>query len=299
MTKTTRDLPIPRHPMMAFAAGVFCPGLGLVTTGRLPLALVAVALWLGVYLVLPVVVVDRAPDLLHRLPSLVLAANAFVWFGAAIIAAGLAWRDGPRLRKSYEHPWYLVGFFVVVFVGFAQLRDSLLRTQVIIEPLWTTALQPAVGEGTLLITVRRGFDGADLRINDVVAVADSGPPFDPKEPAGKKKRSYARVIALPGSVVEVKDDGAIFVDGFPVITAPCPPTVLAAGRSCVHEKQATTAGTAERMTTATSFARAFSPTAVGPGQVFLLPDDRGRQLLAPAGLVSFSAIEGRVVVATR
>jgi len=297
-TSQTSSAEKSRHPMIAFAAGVFCPGLGLVMTGRAAAGAVAVALWLMVYLVLPVLVIDHAPESLPKLPSLMLAANASVWFGAAILAGGWAWKDGARVRRPYEHVWWLVGWFVIVFVGFSQLRNSVLETQLILRPIWDTSLRPSVVEGQLLMVQRRGFDAKDLRINDVVAVKGAGKIIDPADPA-ERENGYARVIAVAGSVVVVKEDGGVVVDGFPVVTAPCPATVPHDGHSCVQEKQATTSGTAERYTTATSFAQTFTATSVGPGQVFLLPDDRGHQLTAPRGLVSFSDLLGRVIVAAR
>lgn len=286
----------PRHPMMAFAAGVFCPGLGLVMTGRIAAAVVVVGVWFCTYLITPIVVIDHAPELLPKLPSLLLAANAAVWFGAAIVAAGLAWKDGARARKAYEHWWILVGWFIVVFVGFSQVRNSLVRDQVLMQPVWDTSLRPTVAEGTLVVVPVRGFDPSTLRINDLVALPGRGKVLDE---AGAKDVGYARVIGLAGSVVEVKADGAVVVDGFPVVTTPCAATVPHDGHSCAHEKQATPQGAVERDTTATSFARAFPPTSVGPRQVFVLPDDRGHQLEAPAGLVDVKDIAGRAIVTQR
>jgi hypothetical protein len=295
---TTTTAPVAkhtRHPMVAFAAGVFCPGLGFVLTGRAVAGAFAVALWLLVYLVIPVLVIDHAPEKIAILPSLMLAANAAIWFGAAIIAGVLAWRDGPRARKGYEHWWWIIGWFVVVFGGFSQLRNRLLFDQMAMEPLRDTSLRPAVPEGRLLIIQKRGFDKGAVAINDVVAVEGAGLPIDEQ----RSWRGYARVIAKAGSVVEVKADGAVVVDGFPVVNTPCPATVPHEGHSCVHEKQATPQGTVERDTTATSFTRTFPPTSVGPGQVFVLPDDRGQKLVAPAGLIETRLIEGKVIVAER
>lgn len=293
---TTEPQKQARHPMTALIAGMFCPGLGLVATGRITAGALAVALWLMVYLVLPVLVIDHAPDSLPTLPSLMLAANASVWFGAAILAAGLAWKDGPRVRRSYEHIWWLVGWFVLVFVGFSQLRSKVLETQLKMAPIWDTSLRPAIVEGQLLIVQRRGFDPRLLKVNDVIAVASAGKVINAD---GEAYDGYARVIAIEGSVVEVKEDGAVIVDGFPIINMPCPASVPHDGHTCVQEKQATPRGAVERYTTATSFARSFPPTSVGPGQVFVLPDDRGRQLTAPNGLIDVHSLLGTVIVAAR
>jgi hypothetical protein len=84
-----------------------------------------------------------------------------------------------------------------------------------------------------------------------------------------------------------------------VVAAPCPATVPHGGLVCTEERQATTTGEARRRTTTTSIPRVFPPTSVGPGQVFVLPDDRGRQLRAPAGLVAITDLEGRVVPSRR
>lgn len=293
---TTTPTKIARHPMMAFAAGVFCPGLGLVMTGRIAAAAVVVVAWVCTYVLAPILVIDHAPDLLPKLPSILLASNAAVWFGAAIVAAGLAWKDGARERKLYEHWWILVGWFVVVFVGFSQVRNTLVRSQVLLQPIYDTSLRPTVVEGTLVVVPVRGFDPKDLRVNDLVALPGAGKVLDDK---GSRDLGYARVIGVAGNVVEVKEDGAVYVDGFAVVTTPCAATVPHDGHSCAHEKQATPQGAVERDTTATSFARAFPPTSVGPTQVFVLPDDRGRQLPAPAGLVDVKDIAGKAIVAAR
>lgn len=285
----------PRHPMVAFAAGVACPGLGLLLTGRFLLAAFVVALWFMMYLVTPILVIDHAPELLPKLPKIVLASNAAIWLGGAILAAGLAFKDGPRVRKGYEHLWWVAGFFLVVFVGFSQLRARLLEPQMVLRPLYDTSLLPHVKEGTILVVQKRGVDVDRVAVNDVIAVKDAGRALS----EDVFDYGYARVIATAGAVVEVKEEGSVVVDGFPVITTPCAATVISSGHSCFHEKQATTAGTAERDTVATSLSRSFPPTSVGPGQVFVLPDDRGRKLRAPAGLIATNAIAGRVVVTDR
>lgn len=279
--------------MMAFAAGMVAPGLGLMMTGRLAVALLTALVSVAVGVLVPIVVVDHFPESLDKLPAMVFAGGAAVRFGTSVVAAWLAHADGPRARKGFEHPWWLFGFLVVVLFGTAQMRD---RLQVVaFDRLADTALRPLVTENALLVINKRGFSAETLAVNDVVAVPGRGPKLDGD--AGEARRGYARVIALAGSTVEVKEDGSVVVDGFPVVNAPCPSTVPHAGHSCIWEKQATTQGIAERYTTSTSFARAFPLTSVGPGQVFVLPDDRGRQLRAAAGLLLFSEIEGVVVVA--
>ena len=290
-TTTTTKL---RHPMMAFAAGMLAPGLGLMMTGRLAVALLTALVSLAVGLVVPVIVIDFFPDNLDKLPAMVFAGGAAVRFGTAVVAAWLAHSDGQRQRKPFEHPWWLLGFLVVVFFGTTQIRDRVGARVVAFDRLADTALRPLVTENALLVIKKRGFVAEQLAINDVVALPGKGPKLDPDSDA---RRGYARVIALAGSTVEVKEDGSVVVDGFPIVSGPCPSSVPHAGHSCTHEKQASPQGTAERFTTTTSFARSFPLTSVGPGQVFVLPDDRGRQLRAAAGLVVLTEIEGVVVVA--
>jgi hypothetical protein len=293
MTTTTTTTKA-RHPMMAFAAGMIAPGLGLMMTGRLAFALLTALVSVVVGILVPVVVVDAFPASLDKLPAMVFAGGAAVRFGTSVVAAWLAHSDGQRERKGFEHPWWLVGFLVVVFFGTSQLRDRVGARVVAFDRLADSALRPMVSENALMVINKRGFAPEKLAINDVVAVPGRGPVL---EENGAPRRGYARVIGLAGSTVEVKEDGSVVVDGFPIVNAPCPPTVPHAGHSCVFEKQATPQGIAERYTTTTSFARAFPLTSVGPGQVFVLPDDRGHKLRAAAGLVAFPEIEGVVVIA--
>lgn len=290
-----------RHPMIAFAAGVLAPGLGFLLTARPIAAAFTAVLSVALTVVVPVLVVDGVFGSVDLLPSLLIAITAFVRFGSAGIAALLAFRDAPRAFRPYEHLWWSAGFVLLTFVVSGKVRDAVATDHVAAFdfPL-NTALRPAVAEDRMVVVVKRGFEAARVAVNDVVAVrADSHSfPRDPALPPEQHaRRGFARVIALPGSTVEVKEDGAVVVDGFPVIAQPCPATFPAEGHVCVEEKQATTRGEAHRMTTSTSFARTFAPTAVGPGYVFVLPDDRGRKLYAPAGLVATGDLEGLVVPA--
>jgi hypothetical protein len=290
-----------RHPMIAFASGVLAPGLGFLLTARPIAAAFTAVLSLALTVVIPVLVVDGVVGSVDMMPSLLIAITAFVRFGSAGIAALLAFRDAPRAFRPYEHIWWAAGFVLLTFVVSGKVRDAVATGHVAAFDFpMNTALRPSVADDRMVIVVKRGFEPARVAINDVVAVrADShsfprDPALPPEQPA---RRGFARVIALPGSTVEVKEDGAVIVDGFPVIAQPCPATFPAEGHICVEENQATTRGEAHRMTTSTSFARTFAPTAVGPGYLFVLPDDRGRKLYAPAGLVAVSDLEGLVVAA--
>ena len=293
--------PKKRHPMVAFAAGVLAPGLGFLLTARPVAAAFTAVLSLALTVVVPVLAVDGAVASIDLLPSLLIAVTAFVRFGSAGVAALLAFRDAPRAFRPYEHVWWAAGFVLFTFVVSGKVRDVVATEHVAAFDFpMNTALRPAVAEDRMVVVVKRGFEPARVAINDVVAIRAAShsfprdPALPPEQPA---RRGFARVIALPGSTVEVKEDGGIVVDGFPVIAQPCPATFPAEGHVCVEERQATTRGEARRMTTSTSFARTFAPTAVGPGYVFVLPDDRGRKLYAPAGLVATGDLEGLVVPA--
>jgi hypothetical protein len=290
-----------RHPMIAFAAGVVAPGLGFLLTARPVAAAFTALVSLAVSIVVPVLVIDGVVGSVDLLPSLVAFAMMFVSVISSALSAAFAFRDPPRVFRPYEHPWWAIGFGLFSLIGSLQFRWHVVGDNVAaFDFSMSTALRPSVAELDRLVIVKRGFEPARVAINDLVAVrADShsfprNPALEPSQPS---RRGFARVIALPGSTVEVKEDGGVVVDGFPVIAAPCPATVPAEGHVCIAERQATTRGEAQRMTTATSFARAFAPTAVGAGYVFVLPDDRGRKLYAPAGLVAVGDLEGLVVPA--
>lgn len=278
--------------MLAFAGGVLAPGLGFMLTGRLPLAILTAVTGLAVVLVVPIAVVDGMLGSVEKLPSILIVASAAVRFGTAAIAAFLAFRDPPRIYKPYEHLWWAAGFVLVSFA----INDGL-RTRVASERVaqfgfvTDTSLAPSTETGTMVVITKRGFNPATLQIGDLIAVAPKTTSWAGELPG------FARVIALPGSVVEVKENGQLIVDGFPAITRDCPATVPHHGFVCTWERQATTQGERERYTTSTSFARAFPPTSVGKGQLFVLPDDRGRQLKAPAGLVSVTDLLGPITVA--
>lgn len=295
-----------RHPMIAFAGGVVAPGLGLWLTGRLPAALLTAVASVVAVLVVPLLVVDGVVGSVERLPSLLLAVSASIRFGAAILAAWCAFRDPPRVYKAYEHAWWAAGFVLVSFVASTTLRDRVAFGRVASFGfgcvLGTRGVATCPGEEgspsmrqdrplTMAVIVKRGFVPAAVAINDVVAVRGASSSWSGSLPA------FVRVIARAGSTVSVDENGRVSVDGFPVVAEPCAPTVPHYGLPCTIERQATDTGTAERIVVRTSFPREFSTTSVGPGQVFVLPDDRGRQLQAPAGLVSLADLEGRVVVA--
>jgi hypothetical protein len=279
------------------------PGLGFLLTARPVAALFTALLSVAVTLVVPVLVVDGVTGAVELLPSILVAASAVVRFGSAAWSAVLALRDPPRLFRPYEHVWWALGFVLVTFVTTVKLRDTLSFDRVAaFDMTLNTALRPTIAEDQMLVVVKRGFEPAHVAINDLVAVRAASPSFprNPALPAAQDaRRGFARVIALAGSVVEVKDDGGVSVDGFPVVNRPCPASFPHEGHTCIEEKQATPRGEVHRMTTTTSFARPFPPTSVGEGQVFVLPDDRGRKLYAPAGLVSLVDLEGRVVPARR
>jgi hypothetical protein len=292
--------------MIAFAGGVVAPGLGLWLTGRLPAALLTAAASIGAILIVPLVIVDGVVGSIERLPSWLLAVSASIRFGAAIIAAWCAFRDPPRSFHTFEHAWWSAGFVLLSFVASTSLRDRVAFERVasfgfgcVVGASGVTACPGEEGAPsarqdrplTMAVIVKRGFVPADVAINDVVAVRGASSSWKGTLPA------FVRVIARAGSTVAIDHDGRITVDGFPVVAEPCAPTVPHFGLPCTVEKQATEKGTAERVVVRTSFPREFPTTSVGPGQVFVLPDDRGRQLQAPAGLVSLADLEGRVVVA--
>ncbi len=278
-----------RHPMIAFAGGVIAPGLGFWLTGRAIPALITAALAIGAVLLIPLIVVDTSVVGVERIPVMLIVFSAALRFGTAAMAAFLAFRDPPRTYKPFEHPWWAIGFIIVAFFSSKMLREQITAPHVVgFGYSLDTALAPTAEPGAMLVIVKRGFDASQLAINDVVAIAPR---------AAGEFTGFARVIALAGAIVEVDINGTIKVDGFPVIAKPCDASVPHNGRVCVHERQATTSGTVERYTTSTSFAREFTPTAVGPGYVFVLPDDRGRKLNAPAGLINLHDIQGRAVLA--
>lgn len=295
-----------RHPMIAFAAGVVAPGLGLWLTGRLPAALLTAALSIAAVLVVPLLAVDGVLGSVERLPSMLLASSAAIRFGAAVLSAWFAFRDPPRAFKPYEHVWWAAGFILVSFVSSTSLRDRVASERVAAFAFGCQIAEGGVAacpgeEGAvsqrsdrplvMAIVVKRGFVPADVVENDVVAVRAGSPSWPGTSPG------LVRVIAKAGSTVIVDENGRLTVDGFPVIAEPCAATVPHHGLPCTAEKQATAAGAKERVVVRTSFPREFPITSVGPGQVFVLPDDRGRKLQAPAGLVNLADLEGRVVVA--
>ncbi len=296
-----------RHPMIVFAGGVIAPGLGFWLSGRLAPALLTAALATAAIILVPLMSVDGVVGNVDRLPSILVVVSAAIRFGAAAIAAYLAFRDGPRVYRSFEHPWWAAGFILVTFVSSGALRDRVVSPRVaafafgcVVGDRSTDSVgiaecaspDDARQRSTMVVIVKRGFRGDALAVNDVVAVAPKSASWSGEQPG------VTRVIAVAGSTVSVNgDDGVVTVDGFPVIAAPCDANTPHFGRPCTLEKQATPSGARARTITRTSFPRGFETTSVGKGQVFVLPDDRGRQMNAPAGLVAISDIEGTVVVA--
>lgn len=296
---TSIEAPKRRHPILVYLAAIPVPGLGFLLTGRLWPAVATAVLAMATLVLVPLFAIDvlDRPDIL---PSLMMVSSLAVRLATASLAAWLAFTDGPRVRRGFEHAWWAFGFaLVVTFAWVNTLKWAVPRVATIAYVL-DTSLAPQAEPYTRVVITTRGFDRDHVAINDLVAVRGASASWAGITEGGADLASlpgFARVIATTGSVVEVDINGNIKVDGFPVVATPCAPTVPHNGRSCIVEKQATPGGAKERFTTATSFAREFSATSVGPGQVFVLPDDRGRKLNAPAGLVALTDLAGRVVIA--
>jgi hypothetical protein len=280
-----------RHPAIALIAGQLAPGLGFMLTGR---PLLAVTTWLAfavAILALPVLMIDGhapwGPELLLSVHYIVFSAGCLL---TAIAAAVLAVKDPPRRFGTLETPWLVLGFVVVSFAARHALWTRLLDRYVVTYALVPeTSMAPDYAAWAKVSIIKRGFQPHKIAINDVVGIAANTTGWSKPYPG------VARVIATAGSVVVVDEKGDISVDGFPVVRTPCPATVPHNGMSCTAEKQATPQGAVFRNTTSSSFPRTFTSTTVGLGQVFVLTDDRGRKLEAPAGLIAVSDILGRVV----
>lgn len=288
-----------RHPAIAFIAGQFTPGLGFLLTGRPLLAAITWAALALAIVVLPMAIIDGTlpigVEYLLSTHYLVFSVGSFI---TAIAAAALAVRDNMKGRPAWaferlaraQQIWIVIGVVVVSFAARHALWKRVLEPNVVVYALVPeTSMAPTFEPWARVSVIKRGFLPHKLAINDVVGIKPESTAFD------KPYIGVARVIATAGMTVKVDDNGDVFVDGFPVIRTPCDATVPHNGRSCTHEKQAATSGAYERLTTATSFPRTFAETSVGVGQVFVLPDDRGRKLEAPNGLVAISEIVGHVV----
>lgn len=298
-----------RHPALAFIGGQLTPGLGFLLTGRPLLALLTWAILAAAILVLPLLIIDGVlpigAEYLLSAHYLFFSVGCFV---SAIVAGVLAVRDPPRRFTPYEGPWLVLGFVVLSFATRHALWSRVLDARVVSYGLVPeTSMAPTYDPWSRVSIIKRGFQPHKLAINDIVAVRagawkkaapSSSSPSPSDASAAVTPPSYpgiTRVIATAGNTVVVDDNGAIFVDGFPVVRTPCSALVPHNGLSCTMEKQATPQGAVERPVTSTSFPRTFTATSVGVGQVFVLPDDRGRKLDAPAGLVAVADVLGRVV----
>ena len=286
-----------RHPILVYLAGIPVPGLGFLLTGRLVPAIATAVTAMATLVLVPLLSIDVL-DRTDLLPTLMMVSSLAVRLASSSIAAWLAFTDTPRSYRTFEHAWWAFGFALVVTVAWINTLKWVVPKVATIAYVLDTSLAPQAEPYTRVVITARGFDRDHVAINDLVAVQGGSPSWSGvADPTLASLPGFARVVATAGSVVEVDINGNVKVDGFPVIATPCPPTVPHHGRSCTVEKQATTGGTKERYTTATSFAREFPATSVGPGQVFVLPDDRGRKLTAPAGLIAVGDLAGRVVIA--
>jgi hypothetical protein len=274
-----------RHPLIALLAGVAVPGLGFWVTGRPQLALINALLAIGAAVALPVLILDgHVPgpfgNVAH-LPSTLRVVSALLWLPPAIIAGILAARDPPRQRRGYEHPWWVLGFAIAFFATQTGLRLRVVQPDVF-QFAWVadTALAPAIPAETIVVVQKRGVEAATLPINTLVAIANPAAQDAPTAPL-----LFGRVVARPGVTVSVKE-GRPEVDGVAVTEAPCPPTLPHAGMICAVEKQPDAqapGGSWERPTSVSSpglgqtagAVRIEAPlVTVGPGELFLLPDDR-------------------------
>ncbi len=280
-----------RHPALALIAGHLAPGLGFLLTGR-PLLALATWLFFAVAMVgAPILIIDGhapvGPDLLLSVHYITFSAGCLL---TAIVAAILAVKDPPRRFGVFETPWLILGFLVVSFSARHAIWTRILVPHVVTyATVPETSMAPEYEAWAKVSIIKRGFQPHKLAINDVVGIAPNSTAWSEAYPG------IARVVATAGSSVVVDEKGDVYVDGFPVVRTACAATVPHNGMSCTSEKQATPQGAVFRNTTASSFPRTFTPTTVGLGQVFVLPDDRGRKLKAPAGLVALSDVLGHVV----
>lgn len=295
-----------RNPLYALVAGLAAPGLGLFVVGRAAAGVAVLVLSLAGAILVPLLAIEGTlfslPDLPHTLQAVVLT----FWLPSAALAAGLAWKDGPRQPKHYEHVWWVLGFALCSYAA-RSFVDRLIVSEYIVQMAFVadTSLSPEVPPGTLVLAVRRGFDPARVQPGDVVAVrfrfdppdSDDSPRNGPASATAdgaktEERLAFARVIAGPGHKVVV-EDGRPVVDGAPVQEAPCT-GVLGAGGPCARETLPT-GGEAHHTTSSTPARRRLPEVVVGDGQLFVLPDDRSASLSAPAGIVDGKDVIGRGV----
>lgn len=121
-------------------------------------------------------------------------------------------------------------------------------------------MSPSIGDGDLALTTRVVDE---LAANDVIAFEDDGDVL------------LGRIVALPGDTVEIRDDGAVVVNG-------------------VEQ----TSVTSER--TLPGSADVSYPLTLGEGQYFVLGDSRTQATDSrEVGPVDISEVEGKVIAVLR
>lgn len=165
------------NPLVALVFGLVCPGAGLLFAGRPRAAGFVAALFVASGVLVPLVVLGAGLDL-AKLPGLLRAASVAVWAPSAVFGVIAALAAPAAARKPAQHPWWVLGFIVVVWASRFALRERVVEEHIVSFAVPAEAQLRAVAppdanlEGVYVVAKRR-FSSSDVVPDAWVLVVDA------------------------------------------------------------------------------------------------------------------------------
>lgn len=291
-----------RRVWLAALLAAVCPGLGHLYVGS---ARVALGFAFAGFSTLLAFLLAGAfnPDLLVPLAFAGLALYLGLWTLQLTWATVLAWKAGPGLRLAwFNRAWLYLGFFLATTLV-ADLVGWRFRHNVL-EPyrIPTESMAPALLPGDNFFVVKLGPSAAWRRGDVVVHPIPGAPPpadvFDAQVRVG-------RVVATEGETIAIAERQVI-VNGIPLALNPCPEARLTyqlpgskgpVTASCSLETASGHPPYAVLHELTDEYDEPYGPVTLGPGQVFVMGDNRDRSRDSRAqGPVDGREIVGHAVV---
>lgn len=266
----------PRHPVLAGALALLCPGLGHFYCGSLAEAVLWTALPYLALVGLMSLGVFFAPSHLHRF----LLAAAVAWVALRLAQVPVAALRARRLRQYTLRAFNVFPLYVAFFLGSSVATSLMLRPwrAYVAEPFKTSTadMQPTLRPGDQLFVLKAG-SGAEVHRFDLIVYRQAA-----TAEGATSLNQIKRVIGLPGDTVEIRN-GTLILNGVEQAIAPCD---LADVPGCFTE------GTHRILRNGA--ASDIPSRLVPPDRYFALSDTR--DAAQGDGLVAFNDVVGRAAI---